>query len=145
MKEYHFQDISIIGDGFRAEVELSQLDPRFKKAQQYLGEQFLQACRARMPHRTGSLQQLSYTEDGGRKVVFPGPSSRFLYGGKVMVDPVTGSPWARPGAKKVVTDRDITFSNPAATARWAEVAWAQDGRAILAAVNRIMRGGEGNG
>lgn len=141
MKEYRFKDFNIIGDGFRAEIKLSSLNPLFKRAQYYLSEQYLQACRARMPLRTGSLQQLSHTDDEGRKIVFPGPYARFLYYGKVMVDPVTGSPWAREGAQKVVTEKDLTFSNPSATARWAEVAWAQDGKAIMAGVNRIMRGG----
>ena len=141
MKEYRFKDFNIIGDGFRAEIRLSSLNPLFKRAQYYLSEQYLQACRARMPLRTGSLQQLSHTEDEGRKIVFPGPYARFLYYGKVMVDPGTGSPWAREGAQKVVTERDLTFSNPAATAHWAEVAWAQDGKAIMAGVNKIMRGG----
>lgn len=50
------------------------------------------------------------------------PMGRFLYEGKVMVDPVTGSPWARPGAKKVVTDRPLTYANPKATPHWFDTA-----------------------
>ena len=143
MKEYHFRDYTIIGDGVKAEVKLSKLNPRFKKAQWFLGEQVLQMSRAHMPFRAGILRQNSFTDDEGRRVVFNAPYARFLYYGKVMVDPETGSPWARRGAKKVVTDRDIQYSVPEASARWFEVAWAQDGKAIMEAVNRIMRGENG--
>ena len=43
---------------------------------------------------------------------------RFLYEGKVMVDPVTGSAWARKNAKKVVTDKPLTYANPMAVPHW---------------------------
>ena len=45
-----------------------------------------------------------------------------------MVDPVTGSPWARAGAKKVVTDRDLVFdktAHPRATDHWFDAAKEQ--------------------
>ena len=41
--------------------------------------------------------------------------------GKVMVDPETNSPWARKGAKKVVTDKNLVYdtsANPDATDHW---------------------------
>ena len=57
----------------------------------------------------------------GEVVAAAPPFGRFLYEGKVMVDSLTGSPWARKGAKKVVTDRPLKYSkgsHPQAQAHW---------------------------
>lgn len=44
-----------------------------------------------------------------------------------MIDPDTGSPWARKGVKKVLTDRPLTYSNPQATDHWFDAAKARNG------------------
>jgi len=120
----HFPGFSVVASSIRVDVNLDRFAESFEEAQAWLGERILQDCRPYMPHLTGSLQQRSHTEDGGRAVVFPGPYARFQYEGKVMVDPVTRSPWARPGAKKVVTDRPLKYSDPAARDHWFEAAKA---------------------
>ena len=58
-----------------------------------------------------------------------------------MVDPETGSPWARPGAKKVVTDRDLKYSNPKATPHWFDTAKENHGDSWVRAVKKIAGGG----
>lgn len=137
----HFPKFSYVSANFRVDLSLDRFSKQFAEAQQWLGDRVLEDCKAVMPHRTGSLQQRSHTEDNGKKVVFPGPYGRFLYGGKVMVDPVTGSPWARKGAKKVLTDRPLQFSNPQATDHWFDTAKAQHGEYWIAGVKRIGGGG----
>lgn len=80
-----------------------------------------------VPFRTGSLDQR--TRVIGNSVVYPGPYARFLYYGKVMVDPNTGSTWAPEGGTKVVTDRDLVFTtdfHPQAQAFWFEASKAQN-------------------
>lgn len=79
------------------------------------------------PALTGSLNQR--TRVVGNSVVYPGPYARYLYYGKLMVDPDTGSPWAQPGAVKVLTDRDLVFNqsvHPQAQAHWFEASKAQN-------------------
>lgn len=79
------------------------------------------------PALTGSLNQR--TRVVGNSVVYPGPYARYLYYGKLMVDPDTGSPWAQPGAVKVLTDRDLVFIqsvHPQAQAHWFEASKAQN-------------------
>ena len=95
-----------------------------------------------MPLKTGSLQQRSYVAESGRQVVFPGPYARYLYMGKVRGDPETGSPWARKGAVKVVTDRDLRFA--AGVPHWAEVAQNEHGKEWADGCTRIILG-ESNG
>lgn len=137
----HFPKVSYVSANFRCEISLDRFSKQFAEAQQWLGDRVLEDCRAVMPHLTGSLQQRSHTEDGGKKVIFPGPYGRFQYGGKVMVDPVTGSPWARKGARKVLTDRPLQYSNPQVTDHWFDTAKARNGDYWIAGVKQ--RGGGG--
>lgn len=56
-------------------------------------------------------------------IIYPGPYARFLYFGKLMIDPVTGSSWARRGTKKVLTNKDLVFTkaiHPQAQSHWFE-------------------------
>lgn len=62
-------------------------------------------------------------------VVYPGPYARFLYYGKVMIDPNTGSTWAPKGATKVVTGTDLNISQAVhgqAQSHWFEASKAQN-------------------
>ena len=138
---FHFPNFSYVGANFRVNLSLDRFSRQFMEAQQWLGDRVLEDCKAYMPHLTGGLQQRSHTEEDGKKVVFPGPYGRFQYGGKVMVDPVTGSPWARKGAKKVLTDRPLQYSNPQATDHWFDTAKAQHGEYWIAGVKERAGGG----
>lgn len=127
----HFPTYSFVSSSVHVIVDLKRFAVGFEEAQAWLGERILTDCRARMPIKTGSLRQRSYTADGGRRVVFPGPYARFQYGGRVMIDPVTKSPWARPGAKKVLTDRPLQYADPAAVDHWFDAAKAEWGESWI--------------
>lgn len=63
------------------------------------------------------------------KVIYPGPYARFLYYGKLMIDPATGSAWAPKGATKSVTGTNLRFSkvpHSQAQAHWCEASKAQN-------------------
>ena len=140
-EELYFPKILYVKGNIKAEINFDRFSQQFADAQQWLGDRVLEDSKAYMPHLTGGLQQRSHTEDGGKKVIFPGPYGRFQYGGKVMVDPVTGSPWARKGAKKVLTDRPLKYSNPQATDHWFDTAKAQHGEYWIAGVKQRAGGG----
>lgn len=62
-------------------------------------------------------------------VIYPGPYARFLYYGKLMIDPNTGSSWAPKGGSKEVTGKDLNYSkNPHSQAQshWFEASKAQN-------------------
>ena len=149
---------SVVDGNVRIFIKLDRFCKQYIDAQWWLGEQVLHSCRAYMPIRTGGLQQRSRTEtgskkdgehlhdlarseNGGRRVLFPGPYARFQYMGKVMVDPVTKSPWARKGERKVVTDRPLHYSRPGATSFWFDTAKQHDGDAWIAGVKKRAGGG----
>ena len=76
---------------------------------------------------TGTLNTTTRVEEN--KVIYDTPYARFLYEGKVMVYPPTGSTWAPANEKKVVTDRPLTFSHDfhqRAQDHWFEASKAQN-------------------
>lgn len=138
----HFPNVSYVEGNVQIHLDLSRYTERFEKAQQWLGDRVLEDCRRFMPLQTGNSIQRSYTTSGGARVVFPGPYMRFLYMGKVMIDPDTGSPFARRGVKKVVTDRLLTYSRASATDHWFDAAKAQFGKNWIDGAKKILLGGE---
>lgn len=139
--EIHLPNFSYVVPHFRVEISFDQLSANINEAQRWLGDRVLEDSKPFMPILTGSLQQRSHVEADGKRVVFPGPYGRFQYMGKVMVDPETGSPWARKGAKKVVTDRPLKYSNPKATPKWFDAAKAQNLSYWLDGVRKRIAGG----
>lgn len=135
----HLKDVSYVDGHVQVNLKFAKYGERVKEAQFWLGNQILIDCKPYMPLRTGSQQQRSYATSDGRQVVFPGPYARFLYMGKVMVDPDTGSPFARKGAVKIVTARDLQFQ--VGTAHWFDVAQAEHGEEWVRGCKKIIAGG----
>ena len=80
-----------------------------------------------VPMLTGSLNARTQVEGGN--IIYPGPYARYLYYGKLMVDPTTGSSYAPKGGTKVLTDKNLVFnqaSHPQAQDHWFEASKAQN-------------------
>ena len=94
------------------DVDLSRVEKQYEKAQYTLDSMVMTSMEPYMPKRTGVFVNVTKAMSAaiagsGTVIAAAPPFGRFLYEGKVMVDEVTGSPWARPGAKKIVTDKDL--------------------------------------
>lgn len=61
-----------------------------------------------VPALTGDLDRRTRVD--GPSVIYPGPQSRYLYHGKLMVDPATGSSYATKGTTKTLTDKNLVFN-----------------------------------
>lgn len=97
------------------------------RAESIVGQQVIKDTAPFVPALTGSLT--IRTSLDGNKIIYPGPYARFLYYGKVMVDPQTGSTFAPKGGTKVLTDRDLVFykaMHPQAQSHWFEASKAQN-------------------
>ena len=72
--------------------------------------------------------------------------ANYMYEGKVYVDPVTGSPWARKNVRKIPTARTFSYRktmSPYATDHWdivAEKAGQKD--KLYRSINRAIRSGK---
>ena len=131
------------------DVDLSRFEKQYGNAQKELDLMVMTSMEPYMPHYTGTFinvtKALSTAIAGSGSVIAAAPPmGRFLYEGKVMVDPETGSPWARPGAKKIVTDKELDYDkshHPKATDHWFDAAKKADGDLWVKAVKKIAGGG----
>ena len=98
-----------------------------KRAEHAVAVQAAKDTEPYVPALTLSLANRTQVKDN--LIIYPGPESRMLYNGKLMVDPETGSAWARKGSSKVVTDRDLVFTqtvHPKAQSHWFEASKAEN-------------------
>ena len=97
------------------------------RAEHVLAEQMEKDTQPFVPMLAGSLTQR--TRIVGNDIIYPGPYARYLYYGKLMVDPNTGSSYAPKGGTKVLTDKNLVFnqaSHPQAQDHWFEASKAQN-------------------
>lgn len=93
-----------------------------------------------VPMLTGSLR--TRTRVTGNEVIYPGPYARYLYYGKLYVDPLTGSSYARKGVTKVpaVPEKDLIFHRPGTCSHWFEASKAQNlGKWVRVAEKAVKR------
>ena len=123
----HFKNISFVNGRVKVDISFDRLNQNINRAQYLLDSQIMTDMEPFMPKNTGAFINLTQARSAaiagsGAVIAAAPPMGRFLYMGKVMVDPETESPFARPGAKKIVTERPLTYSNPAATPMWFDTA-----------------------
>ena len=101
-----------VGDGVKVSIEWSNKFKRNLAAmtieggelQSYIDMQVLTTMHPYLPFDRGNLAASGYnhTKIGSGAVVWSTPYARYLYYGVLMVDPDTGSAWARKGVPKVI-------------------------------------------
>ncbi len=136
-------------NGATMTLDLSRFEKQFQEAQFKLDSVVMTDMEPYMPKTTGTFinvtKAMSASLAGSGKVVAAAPPmGRFLYEGKVMVDEQTGSPWARKGAKKIVTERDLNYykgKNPKVTDHWFDTAKEKHVEEWVAMTKRIAGGG----
>lgn len=119
------KNVQVRAEGF--EGILTRFSAGCTKAEHLLAQQVAKDTSPFVPARTGSLDQRTEVKKG--EVIYPGPYAKFLYEGKVMVDPNTGSTFAPYGGTKSLTNRDLVFSqamHPQAQSHWFEASKAQN-------------------
>lgn len=100
---------------------------RTPKADHILAIQAEKDTRPFVPSSGAPTGIMNRTKVEGGKIIYPIPYSHYLYVGKLFVDPNTGSPWASAGATKVMTNRNLVFSqavNGQAQDHWFEASKA---------------------
>lgn len=141
----HLPNVSVKHEHIQLNLDLSKYGNRLQRAQYFLDTQVMIDCEPLMPMQTSVFRNLTHARSAayagsGQVCVGAPPMGRFLYFGKVMVDPVTRSPFARQGVKKVVTDKDLKFWQPGTQPRWFEVAKANQKDNWVNLVKDILEG-----
>lgn len=158
-KTTHFKGFSIIAGDLRVKLSLSRFDDQYKKAQYQLDGDVMNSMVPFMPMISGSFINTTRAasaavQGSGQVYAAYGPQGRYLYEGKVMVDEVTGSPFARKGAKKVLVSQyagktaakeNIEYTHqahPKAQDHWFDAAKAADGKKWARRVKATAGGGK---
>ena len=158
-KTIHFKGFSIIAGDLKVKLSLSRFDEQYKKAQYQLDGDVMNSMVPFMPMISGSFINTTRAasaavQGSGQVYAAYGPQGRYLYEGKVMVDEVTGSPFARKGAKKVLVSQytgktaakeniDYTHqAHPKAQDHWFDAAKAVDGKKWVRRVKATAGGGK---
>lgn len=119
-----------------------------KKAAHALALQVAKDTEPFVPALTKSLANRAKVE--GNVILYPGPYARYLYEGKVMVDPKTGAAgfltkngWkSRKGVTKVLTDRSLVFNKSVhgqAQDHWFEAAKVMNKEKWIRAAGKAMK------
>lgn len=111
----------------RVDINPSEIQGNATRAEEILANQAMQDTEPFVPAKENQLSNKTKVV-GGNKIVYPAPYSRYLYFGKLMVDPNTGSSYAKEGQHKVLTDKNLVFSK--ATHGKAQSHWFEASKAV---------------
>ena len=126
-------------------LDMDRFEGQFDKAQHMLDTQIMTDMIPYMPKVTGTfinrtLAMSASVAGSGYVYAAAPPYGRFLYAGKTMVSPSTGSTWAKYGEQKVLVSQyrgktnaqeNLTYNssfNPRVTAEWYEEAKRRNGK-----------------
>lgn len=134
------------GPGFESAINRQYGDG--SELQKYVDYAVLHGCDPYVPLKTATLQRSGElgTIIGSGMVSWIAPYSRYLYYGKVMVDPITKKAaffsegygfWSRPGVRKERTDIDLVFQGGGKRGAFWFERWKNDN--LAAFMNGIKR------
>lgn len=144
LKKLGQMHIRVSTDAMEVNVSFDRLARYMSAAQRALDKQILVDMVNYMPMQTGNLVHNTLMQNlenigTGELVLDTTPYARYLYHGKLMVDPDTGSAWAKKGKIKVLTDQDLVFNQSAhgkAGTHWFERAKEERKRTWLKVARR---------
>lgn len=155
----HFKGFSIVDGDIKINFNLSRFDKRFQRAQYQLDGNVMKSMVPFMPMITGDFVDVTRTASAalqgtGQVYAAYGPAGRFLYEGKVMVSPITGSTWASKDEKKVLVSQykgktkakeDLKYTktaHPKVQAKWFDSAKSADGKSWIKQAKKTAGGGK---
>lgn len=114
----------------------------YGKVQKFIDSEVIRLMTPYTPNLIGTLYKSAKAvpKVGSGEIVQATPYARFQYYGKVMVSPVTGSPWASMGESKILTDRDLVHDktrHPMAGPFWFERMKADKKDEILEGARKV--------
>ena len=80
------------------------------RVQQFTGQKVADNLKKYVSFRSGAQSTSTYPINNGKQVIINVPYARFQAGGKVMVGIQSRKAWARLGERKVVINKNLTYS-----------------------------------
>lgn len=119
------------------------------RVQRFFTDDVMRRADKYVPFESGVLKNSAQVVDNGTAITYTTPYARYLYYGKLYVDPiyligafhdpVTGRFWSRPGVKKIPTNKDLQYNEaPERGSHWVERMWQAEGNIIIDEVTRYI-------
>ena len=155
----HFKGFSVADGDIRVKLDMHRFEEQFRRAQYQLDGAVMNSMVPFMPMITGSFINTTRAasaaiQGSGEVYAAYGPQGRFLYEGKTMVSPSTGSTYAKKGEKKVLVSQYggktrakelLTYTKqaqPEAQSHWFDAAKKKDGKKWVRGVKETAGGGK---
>ena len=155
----HFKGFSVADGDIRVTLDMHRFEEQFRRAQYQLDGAVMNSMVPFMPMITGifinATRAASAAIQGSGEVYAAyGPQGRFLYEGKTIVSPSTGSTYAKKGEKKVLVSqyggktraRELLSytkqAHPNALSHWFDAAKKKDGKKWVRGVKETAGGGK---
>ena len=155
----HFKVFSVADGDIRVKLDMHRFEEQFRRAQYQLDGAVMNSMVPFMPMITGSFINTTRAasaaiQGSGEVYAAYGPQGRFLYEGKTMVSPSTGSTYAKKGEKKVLVSqyggktraRELLSytkqAHPKAQSHWFDAAKKKDGKKWMRGVKETAGGGK---
>lgn len=95
-----------------------------------------------IPMQTGTTMETVMIRP--KEIEFYAPNAHFLHKGELMVDPVTGSAWARKGVKKVYAGKELDLTHnkhPKSAKEWENAAMPTQRTKLVSAMQGYLNAG----
>ena len=155
----HFKSFSVVDGNIKVKLNMSRFEEQFQEAQYQLDGNVMNSMVPFMPMISGNFIQATRArsaalQGSGQVCAGASPQGRFLYEGKGMVDELTGSPFARKGARKVLVSqyggktkakKKLTYSknaNPKAQSHWFDAEKKKDSKKWIRNAKQTAGGGK---
>lgn len=120
---------------------------RFTTVQKFIDSECIRLMVPYTPMRNGILMKTAVlgTKIGSGRIFYNSPYARYQYYGKLMVSSVNGSPYARQGESKVLTNTDLQYNksrHPQAQRMWFEAMKTDKKEQILRGAAAVARRGK---
>lgn len=157
-KIHHFKGFSVVDGDMKIKLNMDRFSRQYQEAQYLLDGMVMDGMVPFMPMISGDFinktrARSSSMQGTGFVCAAAEPYGRFLYMGKTMVDELTGSPYARQYAKKVLVSQfsgrtaakeNLEYTrqaHPQAQAKWFDAAKRQYGATWIRKVKAQAGGG----
>lgn len=108
------------------------------KAQSFFTHELKRLSGPYTPFATGVLEGSGRVIDNDTAIEYNTPYAQYHWYGKLMVDAVTGSSWARPGTQKVLTDKNMNYrGGPLRGPRWVNRAYENNKDELIKQVEKV--------
>lgn len=120
---------------------------RFTTVQKFIDSECIRLMVPYTPMKNGILMKTAVlgTKIGSGRIFYNSPYARYQYYGKLMVSSANGSPYARQGESKVLTNTDLQYNksrHPQAQKMWFEAMKTYKKEQILRGAAAVVRRGK---